>query len=50
MRSLLDLQHIVGPEFDRSRDSVAVSRSEEKRAENQHVQGTLQQFDAFLLF
>ncbi len=49
-RALFDLQHVVGVEFDGFGDGVAVGGAKEQGAEDEQVEGTLEQFDAFLLF
>src|SRR5579864_1291085 len=50
-RTLLDLQHFVGVEFDGLGDGVAVRRAEKERAENQEIESALQELDAaFLVF
>src|SRR5207244_3154585 len=42
--SVLDLQHVFGAALDRVCDGLAVSRSEDERLEDQHVQGALDHF------
>jgi len=49
-RALLDLQDVVGSEFDGVGNGVAVRRSQPQRAENQQVQRPRQQLVAFALF
>jgi len=49
-RTLFDLQDVVGIEFDGLGDGVAVRRPQQQRAENQQVQGSLQQFYALFFF
>ena len=43
---MFDLQDVVGRPLDMLRDFVAVSRAVPQRPENEHVQGSLKQFDA----
>ena len=49
-RALLDLQDVVGVEFDGLGDGVAVGRSQQQGAQNQQVQSALQELDAFFFF
>src|SRR5207249_4418265 len=44
-RSVLDLQQVFRRSLDVLGDLVTVSRSKQERAQNQHVQRSLQQFD-----
>ena len=48
--SLLNLEHLVGPEFNGLGDSMTMPRAQLKSAKNQKIQRSLQEFDAIVLF
>ena len=49
-RTLLDLENIVGGEFDGFGDGVAMGGAEEEGAEDEEVESALKEFDALLFF
>jgi hypothetical protein len=43
---MIDAEGILGRSLDVGRDRVAMQRSEDQRTQDEHVQGSLQQFHA----
>ena len=44
-RPVLDLQHVFPSPLNMLRDLMTMSRAKQQRAQDQHVQGSLQEFD-----
>ena len=49
-RAVFDLEYVVGGALDVLGDLMTVSRTEDQRSQNQHIQRALQKFDAFRRF
>jgi hypothetical protein len=45
-RSMLHLQDVIGPAFDRVRDGVTVRRAKHERPQDQQIEGALQHVTA----